>query len=384
MRPIKWTPAILAMGLFFLASAAQADWQPAKRLTWTSGNCFFPRIAADSSGHLHLVWFTGESGDENVFYKKSTNAGTSWSARTRLSYSSGLSQDPDIAVDSSDALHVVWFDSGPGNYEIYHKKSADGGDSWSSSRRTTWTSTLSRYPALAIDAEDALHLLWEENVSGNFDIFYKKSTDGSATWSTAKRLTWTSGLSQYPAIAAGPSNGLHLVWTDDTPGDFEIFYRRSTDGGAVWSTSQKLAWITYEATRPDIVSDPSGGIHVVGCDDGPGNREIFYKKSTNGGITWSLNKRLSWTADRSYPPAIFLDSSGALHVVWADLTPGDMEIYYKKSTDGGVTWTANRRLTWSSGSSLHPDITVDSTGVCHVVWYDTIPGNYEVYYRKGN
>jgi hypothetical protein len=31
-------PAIAALGFFFLAQSAQADWTPAKRLTWTIGN----------------------------------------------------------------------------------------------------------------------------------------------------------------------------------------------------------------------------------------------------------------------------------------------------------------------------------------------------------
>jgi len=47
---------IATLGLFLLAQAAQADWTPAKRLTWTSGISNYPAIAVDSSGNLHLVW----------------------------------------------------------------------------------------------------------------------------------------------------------------------------------------------------------------------------------------------------------------------------------------------------------------------------------------
>jgi hypothetical protein len=384
MKPIKCAPAILALGLFFVASAARADWQPVKRLTWTSGNSWLPRIAVDSSGHLHLVWYTSESGDNNIYYKKSTNGGTSWSARARLSYSSGLSLEPDLAVDSSDALHVVWYDNGPGNYEIYHKKSTDGGDSWSASHRISWADDISRYPVLAVDPLSRLHVVWEGNKPGNFDIYHKMSTDGGDTWSAGKRLTWTSGESHFLAVAADSSNGLHLAWYDDTTGEIRIYYKRSTDVGATWTTAQGLAWRTASPTRPDLVAGPSGSIHLVGCDNTPGNNEVFYKKSTNGGITWPINRRLTWDADISHPPAIALDSSANLHVVWTDFTPGNEEIYYKKSTDGGLNWTANRRLTWTSGGSMLPDITVDSSGVCHVVWVDTLPGNYEVYYKRGN
>ena len=34
-----------------------------------------------------------------------------------------------------------------------------------------------------------------------------------------KRITWTSGSSDHPFIAADPSGNLHVVWSDDTPGN---------------------------------------------------------------------------------------------------------------------------------------------------------------------
>lgn len=45
-----------------------------------------------------------------------------WSAAKRLTYSSGYSSVPAIATDSSNNLHVVWYDNNPGNYEIFYKK----------------------------------------------------------------------------------------------------------------------------------------------------------------------------------------------------------------------------------------------------------------------
>ena len=44
---------------------------------------------------------------------------------------------------------------------------------------------------------------------------------------------------------------------------------------------------------------------------------------------WTTAKRLTWTAGRSFSPAVAVDSGGATHVVWSDDTPGNYEIYYK-------------------------------------------------------
>ena len=67
-------------------------------------------------------------------------------------------------------------------------------------------------------------------------------------------------------------------------------------------------------------------------------------------------------------PAVAVDSTGGLHVVWRDKTPGKGEIYYKRSTDGGVTWTANKRLTWNSRWASCPTIAADTSGSLHVFW----------------
>jgi len=77
-----------------------------------------------------------------------------------------------------------------------------------------------------------------------------------------------------------------------------------------------------------------------------------------------------------------IGSSSNLHVVWYDDTPGNREIYYTKSTDGGVKWTTSQRLTWTSGVSWHPAICTDASGNPYVFWQNNAPGNHEIYYKK--
>jgi len=49
----------LAMGLFLFTQVAQADWTPARRLTWSSVDSCLPRVFVDNSGKVHLVWYEG-------------------------------------------------------------------------------------------------------------------------------------------------------------------------------------------------------------------------------------------------------------------------------------------------------------------------------------
>jgi hypothetical protein len=380
MRRMK--PMVFALGLFLVAQFAGAGWEPVQRLTWNSGESMRPRAVVNSTGEVHLVWYDSTPGNSEIYYKKSTDGGGVWTTSQRLTYTSGSSIAPEIAVDSSDRLYVVWEDKTPGNSEIYFKKSTNKGTTWSANQRLTWTSGISMSPSLTVDSSNGLHLVWDEFTSGNFEIFYKKSTDGGATWSTSKNLSSSAGNSINAAMAVESPDTIHLVWSDFTPGDFELYYKKSTNGGSTWSTSKRLTWNSGASVFAAIAADSSGNLHVVWGDDTPGNPEIYYKKSTDGGTTWTAGKTLTPNSIDSGSPDLAVDVSGNLLVVWSNDAPYTAEIYYKKSTNKGDSWSAAERLTWNSGDSEVPVIAVYGSGNIHVFWYDHTPGNFEIYYKR--
>jgi hypothetical protein len=281
-------------------------------------------------------------------------------------------------MDSSDNIHIAWADDTPGNAEIFYKKSTNGGWSWTT-RRLTWNSGWSSYQAITTDTSDNIHIAWADDTPGNFEIFYKKSTNGGSSWST-QRLTWTSGLSTGLAIAADLGNNIHIVWSDSSSNHYEIYYKKSTNGGSSWTT-KRLTWSSGHSLNPVMTVDSNNHIHVVYEDETPGNYETFYKKSTNGGSTWTT-KRLTWNSGMSSTHAISTDPSNNIYIAFSDKTPGNFEVYHMKSTNGGTSW-AKKRLTWNTGDSLHPMIALDSSNNIHLVWDDETPGNAEIYYRKG-
>ncbi len=374
---------ILVIGVAIFAQVAQAQWTPAKRLTWTSGDSYKPGIAVDSKDTLHVVWHDYTPGPPEIYYKRSTDGGTTWSAVKRLTWTPDGSYEPAIAIDSSNNLHVVWHDYTSGPPEIYYKRSTDGGATWSSAQRLTWTSASSYNPVIAIDSGGTLHVVWSEDTPGLPEIYYKKSTDGGATWSAIKRLSWTSGDSYFPALAIDSSDAIHVVWEDFTPGYAELYHKRSTDKGTTWSADKRLTSTSGNSLAPAMATASVNTLHVVWYDSTPGNDDLYYKRSTDGGLTWSADKRLTWTSGDSYFPGTAVNSGTTIHVVWHDSTPGSAELYYKRSMDGGLTWGAAQRLTWTSGNSRFPAMAVDSGNTIHVVWDEETPGNTEIYYKNG-
>jgi len=372
-----------ALGLSFFVQFAQADWTPAKRLTWNSGMSGYPAITVGSPGHIHVVWFDNTPGNYEIYHKKSTDGGVMWATSQRLSWNSGNSQAPAIAADSSGHLHAVWSDSTIPYGEVYYKKSTDAGASWAAAKRLTWTPGISGEAAIAVDPSGHLHLIWNESTPGNFELFYKKSTDGGSTWTSGQQLTWTEGDSYVKALIVAASGELYLVWEDETPGNFEIYLKKSTDGGAAWTAAQRLTWTEGDSELPALAVDPSGDLHLVWEENRTTSYEIYYKRSTDGGVTWTKSNMITWTGGWSYSPAVAADSLGNIHVVWSDDTPGHTDMYYRMSADGGATWSASQRLSWTSGNSFRPAVAIDASDNLLLVWDDFTPGNGEIYFKKG-
>jgi len=373
---------MIMIGLFVFAQAAQAQWTSVKRLTWTSGHSTYPVIGRDISGALHIYWQDYTPGDGEIFHKKSEDQGAVWSPSERLTWNSGASGWPVFTPDAGNYLHVLWEDDTYGKAEIFHKMTTDGGGTWLAGKNLSKTAGDSWNAAVVFDASGELHALWNDNTPGNYEIYYTRSTDRGDTWTASQRITWTSADSWAPEMVVDFLNNIHVVWFEYTAGNAEIFYKKSTDQGITWSASQRLCWTSGFSLEPAITADFSNNIHVAWSDNSPGNSEIYYRKSTDKGNTWAPLRKLTWTAGESTYPRIVFDAWNNIHLVWQDNTPGNLEIYYKKSTDGGVIWSTAQSLTTTFGNSCNPSLAVDTSGNVHVVWHDDTPGNFEIYYKK--
>lgn len=373
---------LLSVFLIIQFTATAQTWSAVKRLTWNSGASRAPSLDIVSSSGIHVVWSDDTTGNSEIYYKSSTDGGTSWSALQRLTWNSGGSFSPVICADSSGGIHVFWYDDSTGNSEIYHKSSSDGGVTWTALTRFSWNSGASIYPFAASDSSGGIYSVWADDSPGNFEIYYKQSTDLGSSWSALTRLTWNSGGSFTPVITVDSFYGIHIVWADDSPGNREIFYKNTMDNGSTWSAPRRLTWNSGTSESISIAMDTSGRIYIFWDDDSPGNREIYYKQSSDSGATWSALGRLTWNPDWSGSPTANVDSLNGIHIIWQDETPGNFEIYYKNSTDSGATWSAVTRLTWNSGWSGGPSLIVDSSNGLHAVWYDQTPGNFEIFYKN--
>lgn len=367
---------ILTIIILSLSVNSFAQWEPDVRLTndpASSIRCFI-----GSNGNLlHVVWQENRDGNHELYYKRSTNKGISWSQDIRLTNDSNSSILPSIAVSGS-FVHVVWQENRDGNNEIYYKNSTDSGNTWNNDMRLTNDPAASDNPHVSVSGT-FVHVVWNDNRDGNLEIYYKHSTDNGATWSVDNRLTNDQAISINPKISSD-SSSINIVWSDARYGAaYEIMYKRSTDNGYTWESDVRLTNDIYFSNLP-IIAVNGLSVHVVWNDAGPGS-ELYYRRSINAGVTWDSITRLTFDGfASSHYPRLAIDYSN-IHLVWRDSRDGEYEIFYKHSSDNGNSWGNDVRLTYDPFYSFNPDITlIDST--VHVVWYDTRDGNNEIYYKR--
>jgi len=326
---------------------------------------------------VHVVWDDMTSGNDEVFYR--SNAGDVVSnPADDLSNTAGSSSIPSIAV-SGNNVYVVWRDNTPGNDEVFYRRSNDGGASFGSTVNLSNNDGSSTSPFIVVSGSN-VYVAWEDNTLGSGEIFYRRSTDGGASFGSTVNLSNNAGFSGAPSIAVS-GNNVHIVWYDNTPGNSEIFYRRSTDGGASFGSTVNLSNNAAESAPPAIAVS-GNNVYVDWRDNTPGNFDMLYRRSTDGGASFGSIVNLSNNAGDSGGISQGIAASGnSVYIVWRDNTPGSYNIFYRRSTDGGASFGSTVNLSNNDGHSDLPAIAASGSNV-YIVWFDNTPGNFEIFLRK--
>ncbi len=234
------------------------------------------------------------------------------------------------------------------------------------------------YQCSAAADGNSLHIVWEETRDGNYEIYTKSSDDGGDTWSADTRLTNQAAESRTPTVGVGGGN-VHVAWTDARAGNFELHYLRSLDNGLNWDEPVRL---TNNYAHSDISSIAvlDNKVHIAWYDARYGDDEILYKRSEDFGTSWTADINISQNAsDYSRWPSLAV-TGDEVHVVW-ERWYGSYNVFYRRSTNGGVSWEPVVNLSGNNGDSWYASVATIGLGV-HVVWMDTHHGNKEIYYKR--
>jgi hypothetical protein len=123
------------------------------------------------------------------------------------------------------------------------------------------------------DSAGTLYALWN---AGSADkaperIYFSTSTTAGKTWSTRQDVSAAApGVEHaFPAITAGLSGDVRIAWMDsrNTP-LWNVYYRSSTDGGATWSSETRLSSYVpgYGYIQPNGFNFPFGDYFQMAID----------------------------------------------------------------------------------------------------------------------
>jgi hypothetical protein len=219
----------------------------------------------DPQGSAYLAWagytrHDGAKGRESLYVSKSSDGGRSWS--TRLMDVSGA--PPDCG-----AYRCEWGYLGA---------------------QITMTS----------DSAGTLYALWN---SGAVDkspqrIYFASSTTAGDTWSPKLNVSTAPSTVEhaFPALAAGDAGDVRIAWMDtrNTP-LWNMLYRSSTNGGATWSAESRISSYVpgYRYIRAKGFSFPFGDYFSIGIDN-TGQTQAVWGEGLNfrsPGSIWYSNGR---------------------------------------------------------------------------------------------
>ena len=289
------------------------------RLYVDSWNCFI-RIQASQTSRGGC---SGGGGDRRIFVTRSDDGGTTWTTPVLASAANVRSgtvtppTGPAGEAGSSDEQAVEPSQPviGPNGTVYVAYKSRDLTDG------TTCPTNPSRPPLQPATTGFSSQKAWCVVVS--------RSTDGGKTWTqTSTGVPIPSGRLTNPRLAIDPSgsaNGKPYP-IDPSVGKLYVVYQ-----------SQSLPATASACTPP--ACDPS---------------DIIEQSSSDGGVTWSAPVKVNDDPPGAVQtnPFAAVGPGGVLDVIWNDQRlnyPGSStvmgNIYFAQSTDGGQTFSANRRVT---------------------------------------
>jgi hypothetical protein len=126
-----------------------------------------PALAVASDNTVYLAWTVGEEDGADIRVAKSSDGGV-FGAPVIVAQTQAFSDAPKIGIDRKGTVHVVFAESAGGPFDRYHvryARSRDFARTFEPARDISMPHPhgfeSAAFPALSLDAQDNLYVLWE-------------------------------------------------------------------------------------------------------------------------------------------------------------------------------------------------------------------------------
>lgn len=259
------------------------------------------------------------------------------------------------------------------------------------------------------DEQGNLYVAYRKKMDSVYHIFVAKSTDNGANWSVLNDDQPIEDVGPFtqrvPALAIDGDNRLHLVWygNDAQHGDNnrQIKYARSLPGGEGWTQwAQGAFWRSLGDVAGYTPDDElwqehpalyvnGANVYVVweGLDAGYPNGQIKFVRSTDGGTHWTAWRNIAPLPKLRFSrPTLMVTYVGEERYLfvaaYAKLGSGVAQIYWSRSADNGEQWRTWQTVAPSTTDQRHVSLARDSNNRLYLVWRELIaPAESTLRYR---
>lgn len=279
-------------------------------------------------------------------------------ARSLSSTAEGY-QEPQVSALGAQ-VHVAWVEAA-GNGDVYYRRSTDGGARFGPARNLSEdgiTPEENAHSVRVLAQGERVYLTWVEG-----GLRFRASSDRGATFGPVLELT---GWPEDGLRLAASGDSVYMAWyrsLEDEVGD--IWFIRGVEG-RVFADIEDL-----DETRRSYgdVELAASGEHVyVLWDDGGSNEgsDLFFRRSTDGGITFEPIQRLTDSDAESDQQRLAVQGS-TVYVLWAECPYPECQVLLRRSTDAGVTFGEPVRVSPVSWLIAAPVLVVRDSRV-FVAW----------------
>jgi hypothetical protein len=366
--------------LFLSYNTTRAQWTTKLNLTPNAMNASLNenmgQCISVSGDTVHVVWSDKRTTGGAIYYRHSVDAGVTWSDPILLTDSTHKVSMPSIASSGMN-VHVVYWDSSTYIHaSSFYVGSLDGGNTWAQPVCRD-TNTLF-WPGVACSGNTVGMSLNKGAFDSTF-VYYMGSVNNGTNWSDEQLISTRTGKgrSEDPAIAVNGSH-IYLAWNDNRSGNMQIFYKRSTDGGANWGVDSALIHGPATSYSTMVCLDDSN-VDVPCGDNRTGSYNVFIRHSSDSGsvTTWGNDKEVTYNTYLNSYPYMVRDSQN-LYLVYYQIEAGVQQpgAWYKHSGNGGATWDTAYYLNATTAGG--PFIALTNHCTLHVIF----PDSGKIYYMQ--
>ena len=222
----------------------------------------------DQAGLIYLVWTSNETGEILFSWANSSKAtdAKEWASPRVIPSPQVGGQSPDLVVNASGSVFVIY--SIPINEDrgVYLVSSADRGETWSKPMpifdavSAGWE--MVNQSRVSLVGEDHLVATWADTSlnKGPIGLFFSgfsaNTEKPEASIIVSKPVIWND-------ISGFGENTIHRVWQELDKDQPEIWHTYSNDQGQTWEQSVYISSIGEIPGPSDITLDRSGQLHLT-------------------------------------------------------------------------------------------------------------------------